>query len=129
MFSGQFYEMWVSVWERNIKLLLETVICIISAVEISNYIIATETVTCIIATERSTNIPVTKYHLKTCINAADVVTCIIAIESVSCIVPTETATCRIDYRNFHLQKWCQSETLLVIIKKFSEWVRTKFKAK
>ena len=27
MFSGQFYEKWVSVKERNIKLLLETVTC------------------------------------------------------------------------------------------------------
>ena len=60
------------------------------------------------------------YRTLNCIIAADVSTCIIAIESVSCIVPTETATCRIDYRNFHLQKWCQSEILLVIIKKFSE---------
>ena len=49
-----------------------------------------------------------KYHLKTCINATYVVTCIIAIESVSCMVPTETSPCRIDYRNFNLQKWCQS---------------------
>ena len=39
------------------------------------------------------------------------------MESVSCIVPTETATCRIDYRNFHLQKWCQSEILLVMYNK------------
>ena len=41
MFSGQFYEKWVSVRERNIKLLLETV----------TYIATTETVTCIIAIE------------------------------------------------------------------------------
>ena len=68
-----------------------------------------------------------KYHLKTCINATDV-TCIIAIESVSCIVPTETSTCRTDYRNFNLQKWCQSEIRLVTIKKLSKWVITKLKA-
>ena len=61
-----------------------------------------------------------KYHVKTCINATDVITCIIAIESVSCIVPTETASCSIDYRKFHLQKWCQSDILLVTIKKLSE---------
>ena len=104
----------------------------IDAVETSNCIIATETVSCIIATKRSTNIIV-----------AESTTNIIAIEpqnlhncnrrwhleSVSCIVPTEISTCRIDYRNFHLQKWCQSEILLVIIKKFSEWVKAKFKAK
>ena len=58
-----------------------------------------------------------KYHLKTCIDATDVITCIIAIESVSCIVPAETSTCRIDYRIFHLQKWCLSEIHLVTIKK------------
>ena len=176
MFSGQFTEKWVSVRERNIKLLLETatyiattetVTCIITteyttcmiatetptcivsikivthifaaetftcinAAETSNCIIATETVTCIIATKRSTNI-----------NVAESTTNIIAIEpqklhncnrhwhllhncyKVSVAVPTETTICRIDYRNFHLQKWYQSQTLLVIIKKFSELVRTK----
>ena len=67
-------------------------------------------------------------YLKTCINATDVVTCIIAIESVSYIVPTETAICRIDYRNFHFQKWCQSEILLVAIKKLSKRISTNFKA-
>ena len=41
MLSGQFYEKWVSVRERNIKLLLETV----------TYIATTETVTCITAIE------------------------------------------------------------------------------
>ena len=41
MFFGQFYEKWVSVRERNIKLLLETV----------TYIVTTETVICIIEIE------------------------------------------------------------------------------
>ena len=41
MFFGQFYEKWVSVRERNIKLLLETV----------THIVTTETVTCIIKIE------------------------------------------------------------------------------
>ena len=41
MFSGQFYEKWMSVRERNIKLLLETV----------TYIATTETVTCITTIE------------------------------------------------------------------------------
>ena len=68
-----------------------------------------------------------KYHLKTSKNATGV-TYITAIESVSCIVPTETITCRIDYRNFHLQKWCQSDILLVTIKKLSKRVSTNFKA-
>ena len=67
-------------------------------------------------------------NLKTCIIATDVGTCVIGIESVRCIVQTETATCRIDYRNFHLQKWCPSEILLLIIRKLSEWVSTKFNA-
>ena len=40
MLSGQFYAKWVSVRERDIKLLLETVTCIIT-------IAATRTVTCI----------------------------------------------------------------------------------
>ena len=69
-----------------------------------------------------------KDRLRTCKNATDVVTCIIAIESAGCIVSTESATCRIDYRNFHLQKWCQSEILLVTIKKLSKIVSTNFKA-
>ena len=41
MLSGQFYEKWASVRERNIKLLLET----------ATYIATTETVTCIITVE------------------------------------------------------------------------------
>ena len=41
MFFGQFYEKWVSVRERNIKLLLET----------ATYIATAETVTCIITLE------------------------------------------------------------------------------
>ena len=41
MFSCQFYEKWVSVRERNIKLLLETV----------TYIATTEIATCIITVE------------------------------------------------------------------------------
>ena len=110
----------------------EAPICIIT-MNVVAHTFAAETVTCICGAETSNCIIATeshldncnrkihqhtsnrKYHLKTCKNATDV-TCIIAIESVSCIVPTETATCRIDYRNFHLQKWCQSEILLVIIK-------------
>ena len=78
----------------------------------------------------STNIPVTESttYLKTCKNATGVFTYVIAIESVSCIIPTENVTCRIDYRNFHLQKWCQSEILLVAIKKLRKRVSTNFKA-
>ena len=57
--------MWLSVRERNIKLLLETVTCM-CAVDTSNCIIATETVTCIIATERSTKITVIMYRWHNC---------------------------------------------------------------
>ena len=143
MLSGQFYEKWVSVWERNIKLLLETVTYIattetvtcINAAETSNCIVARERVTYIIATKRSTNIDV-----------AESTTNITAIEPQklhNCNRCWHLHNCYIKYqlhssnRNCLLQiwlqklsqKWCQSETLLVIIKKFSEWVRTKFKAK
>ena len=103
----------------------ETFTCM-SVAETSNCLIATETVTSITATKRSTNII-----------TAESTTNIIAIEPQKlhncnrrwclhncykkcCIVLTKTASCRIDYKNFHSQKWCQSETLLVIIKKFSE---------
>ena len=101
-----------------------------------NCITATETVTCIIAAERSTNITLAESTInimatepQNCIIARDIGTCIIAIQKVSCIVPTDTATCRIDHRNFHLQKWCQPKILSVVIKKLSEKVSSKFKAK
>ena len=57
MLSGQFHEKWVSVRERNIKLLLETV----------TYIATTETVTCIITIEIVMCIMhCRKYHLHDC---------------------------------------------------------------
>ena len=57
MFSGQFYEKWVSVREMNIKLLLETV----------TYIATTETATCIITIEIVVRIMhCRKYHLPDC---------------------------------------------------------------
>ena len=98
----------------------ETVTCI-SAPETSNCIILTETITYIIATERS-NITVTKST--TCIIATGVITCTIAIVRVSWIVPTETATFKIDYRNFHLQKWWYLEILWVTTKKLNKLVST-----
>ena len=86
---------------------------------------ATETSNCIIATERFTNITVT--------------------ESTTCIIVTEPRDlhncnkrhlhncyrkCQLhSWKNFHLQKWCQSEVLLITIKKLGKWVSTKFKAK
>ena len=54
MFVGQFYEKWMLVIERNIKLLLETV----------TYIAIAETVTCTITIETVTCIMhCRKYHL------------------------------------------------------------------
>ena len=37
MFSGQFYEKWVSVRERNVKLILETVTYIATTSQLHNY--------------------------------------------------------------------------------------------
>ena len=101
----------------------------IDAAQTCHCIFATETVTCITATEPSINITVApptqlQYNLKIYIIATDIDAYIIAIENVSCM---ETA--RIDYRSFHLLKCFHSEMLLVIIKKLSKWVSTKFKAK
>ena len=57
MLSSQFYEKWVSVRERNIKLLLETVI----------YIATTETFTCITTIEIvMCIIDCRKYYLHDC---------------------------------------------------------------
>ena len=101
MFSGQFYEMKLSVRERNMKLLPETV-TYIAIRERVTCIITIEAVTCIMHCKNTTCIIATdshlhnysknchtyiccrnchlhtingKYHLKTCINATDVVTC------------------------------------------------------
>ena len=97
----------------------------IFAAETVTCISATETSNCIIATERFTNITVTKST-----------TCIIAME------PRDLHNCNKhhvyncyrkcqlrSWKNFHLQKWCQSEVLLITIKKLGKWVSTKFKAK
>ena len=54
MFSGQFYEKWMSARERNIKFLLETV-TYIATTEIATCIITTEIVMCIMQCK--------KYHL------------------------------------------------------------------
>ena len=57
MFSGQFYEKWMSVRERNIKLLLEAV----------TYMATMETGTCIITIEIVMYImDCRKYHLYDC---------------------------------------------------------------
>ena len=87
----------------------------ICTTEISNCIIATETVMCIIVTERSINISVTytvqkvppqnlykgnrrRFHQHNCHRK-----CQFNSSNRNCHL------CRIDYRNFHLQKWRQSE--------------------
>ena len=57
MFSGQFYEKWMSVRERNIKLLLETV-TYMAIIERATCIITIEIVMCITYCR--------KYHNKNC---------------------------------------------------------------
>ena len=99
----------------------------INAAEKSNYMIATETVTYVIATKGSTNIIVAKcitniiaiepQNLHSCNRRWPLHNCYRKSQLHSL---TEAATRRVGNRNFHLQKWCQSEILLVIIKKFSE---------
>ena len=96
MFSVQFYEKMLSVRERNMKLLLETV----------TYIAIKERVTCIITMETVMCIMhCRKYHPHNCnrdciiiikivirIFAAETVTCICAAETSNCIIATETVT-------------------------------------
>ena len=85
MFSGQFYEKWVSVRKRTIKLRLET----------DTYIAITETVTCIITitifctAENTTCVIATP----TCIISKKIVTHIFAAEISNCVIATETVTC------------------------------------
>ena len=89
MFSGQFYEKWVSVRERNLKLLLETV----------TYKATTETVTCIIAIEIVMCIMhCEKYYLHDCRRdslvhiSIKMVTHIFAAETFAIINAAETST-------------------------------------
>ena len=89
MFSGQFYEKWVSVRERNLKLLLETVA----------YIATAETVTCIIAIEIVMCIMhCEKYYLHDCSRdslvhiSVKMVTHIFAAEIFTSINAAETST-------------------------------------
>ena len=98
MSSGQFYEKWMSVREKNIKLLLEAV----------TYMATTKTTTCIITIEIVMCIMhCRKYHLRDCsrdfhphnsitivthIFAAEICTCISVAETSNCIVSTETVT-------------------------------------
>ena len=100
-FSGQFYEKWVSVRERNIKLLLDHV----------TYIATTETVTCIITIELVMCIMhCRKYHLYDCnrdsiktvthIFATETFTCTNAAETSNCIIATETVTCVITTKRY-----------------------------
>ena len=99
MFSGQFYEKRLSVREKNMKLLLETVTYI--AIHLYNYnrnshcknttcIIATETPSCIITVKIGTHIFAAE--TVTCICAAEISNCIIATETVTCIIVTEIST-------------------------------------
>ena len=99
MFSGQFYEKRLSVRERNMKSLLQTV----------TYIAIKERVTCIITIETVMCIMhCRKYHLHNCtgtpiciitikivthIFVAEIVTCICAAETSNRIMATEIVTC------------------------------------
>ena len=90
MFSGQFYEMRLSVRERNMKLLFETV----------TYIAIKERLTCIITIETVICIMhCRKYHLHyctetpICIITKKIVTRVFATETVSCICAAETSNC------------------------------------
>ena len=93
----------------------------ISVAESSDLIIAKEIVTCINCNRKiHQNTCNGKYHLKTYIYATVVVTC---IHLHNCYrkfqFHSSNRSChrrRIDYRNFHQQKWCQSVILLVAIK-------------
>ena len=78
MFFGQFFEKWVSVRERNIKLLLETV-TYITITETSTYMITTKIVTHIFVEETIA-----------CINAAGTSNSIIS--TVACTIATERST-------------------------------------
>ena len=86
----------------------------------------------LLARERSTNITVTESTTSIItIEPLNMHNCSRLCHQRNCYrkcqlhIPVETATCRINYINFHLQKWCQSAILLVLLKKLSERVSTK----
>ena len=81
MFSGQFYEKRLSVRERNMKLLLETV----------SYKAIKERVICIITIE--TNMCIMHCKNTTCIIATDTPICIITVKIATLIFAADTA-CR-----------------------------------
>ena len=96
MFSGQSYEKQVSVRERNVKLLLETVTYIAPTSHLHNcnrnsMCIMHCSTTCMIVTETSTCITSIKivFH----VFVADAFTCINGGETFNCIISTETVTC------------------------------------
>ena len=81
MFSGQFYEMRLSVRERNMKLLFETV----------TYIVIKERVTCIVMIE--TVMCIMHHKNTTCIIATKTPICIITVKIASHMFAAETITC------------------------------------
>ena len=101
MFSCQFYEKWVSVRERNVKLLLEnnyidiTETCILQ----SKQLCTVESNTCTIAAETPTYINTIKIitHIFnaetfTCVNSAETSNWIIAPKTVTCMIAKERST-------------------------------------
>ena len=77
MFSGQFYKKWMSVRERNKKLLLEAV----------TYMATIETATCIITIE--------------------IVICIMHCRTFTCMIATKTPVCIISKKNCHPHTCCR----------------------
>ena len=87
MFSGQFYEKWISLRESNIKLLLEAV-TYMATKETATYIITTQIVMCIMHCR--------KYHLHDCNRDSH-------LDNLN-----KNCHPHICCRNFHLQKFCKN---------------------
>ena len=145
MFSCQFYEKWLPVRERNIKLLLESVICIAIAetvtlilqekqlctAESTTYIVATEIPTCINTIKIVTQI--FDAETVTCINAAKTSNSIIATETVTCMIITERSTnititestiCKVAIEPQNLQIALDVVTCIIAIESVSYMVPT-----
>ena len=88
MFSDQFYEERLSVAEWNMKLLLETVMCIMHCRKYHLHNCNRDS--CIIIIKIVTHIFVAE--TVTCICAAETSNCIIATETITCIIVTERST-------------------------------------
>ena len=79
---GSISEKWMSVREKNIKLLREAI----------TYMATTGTPTSIITTEKVMCIMHCRKYAFTCINAAETSNCIIATEIATCVIATKRST-------------------------------------